>query len=286
MKTRKKKQLKKNTQHFVDKTKTMAAKASDSIKETAMEAKEAVLGDKEEAKSAKTSAKIKQTQASDLKENDLILDIRTHLQHAKMALKHPHWHIEAPDINPKEFIKNYHLDGSKTLYIICSTGKKSMEMARKFIDAGYKNVASVIGGIETAKEHGLKMIEHTSWDIQRQAYLTAGALILIGFLLSGMITKIFLIIPFIVGLCLTIQGLSGIALIDNALEKMPWNTSPLPDSSDDDDDEEEDDDGGDDTDDDEDDDDESEEEDEEDDEDTKPKTTSSAQTKKETKTQK
>lgn len=224
MKPHKKKQLKKSTHNLVQKTKNMALKAGETIKETAEKAEKEILPDKEKKDTAtKETGKIKQTQASDLKPNDLILDIRTHLQHAKMALKQPHWHIEAPDINPIEFIKNYHLDGSKTLYIICSTGKKSMEMARKFIKAGYKNVASVIGGMSSAKEEGLKMIEHTSWDIQRQAYLTAGAGILIGFLLSGMTTRLFLIIPFLIGLCLTIQGLSGIALIDNVLEKMPWN---------------------------------------------------------------
>jgi len=61
--------------------------------------------------------KIKQIDARQLKETDLILDIRSHIRHSKIALKYPHWHVEADDVNPKEFIRQYHLDGSKTLYM-------------------------------------------------------------------------------------------------------------------------------------------------------------------------
>ncbi len=249
MKSRKKKAFKKKTsvtQNVKNTAKEMGAsvketaqKVGNKISQTAQNAKEKVFDDDETAKEPNDEAtdtenessdmpnipdsKVKQVKAESLKENDLILDIRTHFQHAKEALKHPHWHIEATDVDPCDFMCTYHIEPSKTLYIICSTGRKSMDMAKKFIAAGYKNVASVIGGISAAKEAGLKMIEHTAWNVQRQAYLTAGALILIGFLLSGMITKLFLIVPFLVGLCLAIQGLSGIALIDGVLEKMPWN---------------------------------------------------------------
>ena len=248
MKSRKKKAFKKKpsiTQKARNTAKNMGAsvketaqKVGNKVSETAQEAKDKIAqsietdsddttenqqDDGHEETPRIPDSKVKQVKAENLKDNDLILDIRTHFQHAKEALMHPHWHIEAADVDPCEFMRTYKIDPSKTLYIICSTGRKSMDMAKKFIAVGYKNVASVIGGIGAAKEVGLKMIEHSAWNVQRQAYLTAGALILIGFLLSGMITKLFLIVPFLVGLCLTIQGLSGIALIDGVLEKMPWN---------------------------------------------------------------
>ncbi len=248
MKSRKKKAFKKKpsiTQKARNTAKNMGAsvketaqKVGNKVSETAQEAKDKIAqsietdsddttenqqDDSHEETPRIPDSKVKQVKAENLKDNDLILDIRTHFQHAKEALMHPHWHIEAADVDPCEFMRTYKIDPSKTLYIICSTGRKSMDMAKKFIAVGYKNVASVIGGIGAAKEVGLKMIEHSAWNVQRQAYLTAGALILIGFLLSGMITKLFLIVPFLVGLCLTIQGLSGIALIDGVLEKMPWN---------------------------------------------------------------
>lgn len=248
MKSRKKKAFKKKpsiTQKARNTAKNMGAsvketaqKVGNKVSETAQEAKDKIAqsietdsddttenqqDDSHEETPRIPDSKVKQVKAENLKDNDLILDIRTHFQHAKEALMHPHWHIEAADVDPCEFMRTYKIDPSKTLYIICSTGRKSMDMAKKFIAVGYKNVASVIGGIGAAKEAGLKMIEHSAWNVQRQAYLTAGALILIGFLLSGMITKLFLIVPFLVGLCLTIQGLSGIALIDGVLEKMPWN---------------------------------------------------------------
>jgi len=167
--------------------------------------------------------KIKQIDARQLKETDLILDIRSHIRHSKIALKYPHWHVEADDVNPKEFIRQYHLDGSKTLYILCTTGEKSRQMAQKFIEADYPNVAILTGGIIQAKTSGLRMIEHHYWNMQQQKDLIVGIIILTGFVLCFLMSMIFLILPVMIGFILIIQGILGQNQIEKMLMKCPWN---------------------------------------------------------------
>ncbi len=186
----------------------------------------------EKTQQTKDTCKIKNNQGeiyvnviepSELKKDDLILDIRTYLNHAKIALNRPHWHISAEDINPAKFIKDYHLDGSKTLNIICTSGRKSTEMARKFIQAGFNNVTSVIGGIQHAKEEGLDMIEHPVWDIPTQVHFSAGLLILLGCLLGWGISTLFFFIPLIVGIGLIVSAVTGNCTLAKILNEMPWN---------------------------------------------------------------
>lgn len=167
--------------------------------------------------------KIKQIDARQLKETDLILDIRSHIRHSKIALKYPHWHVEAEDVNPKEFIHQYRLDGTKTLYILCTTGEKSFKTAQQFIEAGFFNVSVVSGGIIQAKTSGLRMIEHHYWNMQQQKDLIVGIVILTGFVLCFLFSMIFLILPLMVGFVLIIQGVLGQNQIEKMLMKCPWN---------------------------------------------------------------
>ena len=166
---------------------------------------------------------VRTVDAKILKNDDLILDIRSHIQHGFIALKQPHWHIESADVDPKTFIKDFALDGKKTLYIICNSGHQSIEKARAFIQAGFKNVASVIGGMNAAKSAGLSMIEHPMGYIQKQVPLTAGIGILIGLIGGMMISGWFYLLPFMIGMGLITWGITGECTIEKILKYMPWN---------------------------------------------------------------
>jgi len=166
---------------------------------------------------------MKQVEPKDLKKDDLILDIRTHVQHAKMALKRPHWHVPTADIDIKDFIKHYYLDGKKTLNIICTSGHKASEIARQFAAAGFKNVAVVTGGIMHAKEQGVAMIEHASMPLEQQVHLTAGILIIVGMILAYVFSSLFYVIPLLVGIGFVVSGLTGHCTMSAILKEMPWN---------------------------------------------------------------
>lgn len=166
---------------------------------------------------------VKTIEPNELKQDDLLLDIRPYLQRAQKALARPHWHISFEDLDPAKFIKDYHLDGSKTLYIICRTGRTSLETAKAFIRAGFKNVASVNGGILRAKEQGLNLIEHPVWDIQRQVHFVAGLLVTLSCLFGFFSSTLFYLIAFIIGIFLIISGVTGQCTLSKILKKMPWN---------------------------------------------------------------
>ncbi len=166
---------------------------------------------------------VRSVDAKDLKKDDLILDIRSHFQHAMMKLKQTHWHIEGQDVNPLEFIKKFGLDGQKTLYIICTSGRKSIEKAREFIKAGFKNVASVNGGMKAAFEAGLPMNEHQLWSVQRQVPLTAGIGTIIGIAAGLFISPWFFLLALFIGIGLTTWGMTGECTLEKILNHMPWN---------------------------------------------------------------
>ncbi len=166
---------------------------------------------------------VKTIDASQLKNDDLILDIRSHFQHALRTLKQPHWYMDGRDINPAEFIKNFGLDGEKTLYILCTSGRKSIEKAREFIKAGFKNVASINGGITEAKRLGVPVLEHIRASLQQQVPLTAGTGIVLGLIGGWYLTPWFYLLPLFIGIGLISWGITGECTIEKILNHMPWN---------------------------------------------------------------
>lgn len=65
---------------------------------------------------------MKQVEPKTLKQGDLILDVRTPAEQAEKSLALSHWRTPVDELNPKQFIKEYRLDGKKTLNIVCKQG--------------------------------------------------------------------------------------------------------------------------------------------------------------------
>lgn len=99
---------------------------------------------------------IKKVNAKDLSPNSLILDVRTDDEVKEKSLVFPFLHHDSTTINVGDFIKKHNLDKNKTLNILCKTGKRAMDVAKKFLDEGYKNVQVIEGGIEQAEKDGVK----------------------------------------------------------------------------------------------------------------------------------
>ncbi len=100
---------------------------------------------------------IKKVNAKDLNPDSLILDVRTDDEVKKKSLSLPFLHHDSATIDVGEFIKKHHLDKNKTLNILCRTGKRAMDVAKKFLDEGYKNVQVIEGGLEQAEKDGVKI---------------------------------------------------------------------------------------------------------------------------------
>lgn len=95
-----------------------------------------------------------------LSEESLILDVRTPDEIEEEALSLPFFRRELSKLNPKEFVYEYNLDGTRTLNIICHSGSRSQRAAEMFEKNGFFNVAVVDGGILEAEREGLRMIKN------------------------------------------------------------------------------------------------------------------------------
>lgn len=99
---------------------------------------------------------------SSLNPNSIILDIRSPIDHQKEQLALPHILIEAKDLNPDDFMAKYNPKGDKTINILCTSGGLSSEIAQRFEEKGYDNIAVIIGGIIEAEYEGMDIIKSTS----------------------------------------------------------------------------------------------------------------------------
>ena len=95
---------------------------------------------------------IKKISPKNLKDGDLILDVRTIEEVAKKCLAMPFLHEDY------DFIKKHKLDKNKTLNVLCRSGKRALDVAKKFFEEGYKNIQVIEGGIEQAEKDGIKVI--------------------------------------------------------------------------------------------------------------------------------
>lgn len=95
-----------------------------------------------------------------LTKDSIILDVRGDEDYAHERLELPHILIKADDVNPDKFMAKYNPDGAKVVNILCTSGGLASEVAEKFEDAGYSNVAVVVGGIIEAEYEGVKVLKN------------------------------------------------------------------------------------------------------------------------------
>ena len=100
---------------------------------------------------------IQEISPSELKQGDLILDVRTPEEHEMTALAQKHWLVPLDQLNAARFVQEHKLDGSKPLYILCRSGKRAKIAAEQFKKAGFKKAVVIRGGIIAAEKNGLKI---------------------------------------------------------------------------------------------------------------------------------
>ena len=95
-----------------------------------------------------------------LGKDSIILDVRSDEEYALERLALPHILIKADDVNPEEFMAEYNPNGDKTVNILCTSGGMASAVAEKFEEAGYENVAVVVGGIIEAEYEGVTVLKN------------------------------------------------------------------------------------------------------------------------------
>lgn len=113
-------------------------------------------------------------------------------------------------------------DGKKLVFH-CKAGKRSSNAASKWADYfGAPDAYNLKGGIDAWKKSGLSTLSNQvgSRNIQSQAYIGSGILVLLGTFLSALLTKWFLLIPAFIGLVLIYAGIKGTSYLSYALSKI------------------------------------------------------------------
>lgn len=165
----------------------------------------------------------------------VILDVRTHIEHAEKHIDFGHAHVPLDDLKPTDFMMRHGLDRDADVYILCRSGKRATQAAEKFADEGYRNVKVIEGGIIACEDCGHDIKGHGAGasassiktkgpiSLERQVRIAAGLFTAMGAALGLFVNPAFTIIPLFVGCGLIFAGVTdrcGMALV---LTKAPWN---------------------------------------------------------------
>lgn len=167
--------------------------------------------------------------------HEIILDVRTKMEHAEKYIGLGHANVPLDELNPTDFMMRHGLDRDATVYLLCRSGKRAALAAEKFIAEGYKNVQVIEGGINACEDWGYEIKGDNAKSsvadlktkvpltLERQVRIAVGMLTAFGAILGLLVHPYLTIIPLITGIGLIVAGITdrcGLALL---LTKAPWN---------------------------------------------------------------
>jgi rhodanese-related sulfurtransferase len=167
----------------------------------------------------------------------VILDVRTDMEHNEKRLQSNHLHTPLDQLSPSEFINENGISADTAVYFLCRSGKRATQAAQKFIEYGHLNVLVIEGGIEACEACSHQLTGHlisvnsatnhrkinAPLSLERQVRIAAGAMTAIGALLALTVSPYFASMPLTIGSGLIFAGITnrcGLALL---LTKAPWN---------------------------------------------------------------
>ena len=156
-------------------------------------------------------------------EGALLIDVRSPAEyrsiHAKGSLCFPLDKLQKNANEIKPVIEDY-----DSILLICKSSGRT-EIAYDILDKQFnKKFCIVEGGTDAWTKNDLPIITDTgSISLERQARICAGAIVLLGCLLTFFVSKWFILIPVIVGAGLLNAGITDWCGMGLLLAKMPWN---------------------------------------------------------------
>ena len=119
-------------------------------------------------------------------------------------------------------------DKTKKIVLQCESGSRS-KLAAKKLQALSKDlkIYSLDGGIRNWVEKNYAIVEgiavNNKLPLNRQVQITAGIIIVLGIVLTKLMSRLFIIIPLFIGCGLIFAGISGWCGMASLLALMPWN---------------------------------------------------------------
>jgi rhodanese-related sulfurtransferase len=147
-----------------------------------------------------------------------IVDVRSETEFAAA-------HIPGAKCIPLQQLPLRHADlGDRDLVLVCEAGARAC-IAQKSLSQRSGRVFVLDGGTRAWREAGLPTIAvlGTHWSLERQVRLGAGVMILIGVLLTLLVSNVWILMPLFTGAGLTFSGATDICMMARLLARMPWN---------------------------------------------------------------
>ena len=116
------------------------------------------------------------------------------------------------------------------LVLVCQSGNRSQQGLRELLQRGHRHLLSDLeGGIPAWQQAGLPMrkLRNAPLPLMRQVQIAAGALVLLGLILSNTVAPAWILLTWFVGGGLVFAGVSGFCGMARLLAVMPWNRVSL-----------------------------------------------------------
>lgn len=113
----------------------------------------------------------------------------------------------------------------RPLLLVCRSGKRAAQAARKLQQLGFQNLAILEGGMEAWQQIGLPVAvaERQPWSLERQVRIAAGGMVALSALLGLALTPWFFAWTLFVGAGLVFAGVTDVCMMASLLGKLPWN---------------------------------------------------------------
>lgn len=112
----------------------------------------------------------------------------------------------------------------KQIVLVCQSGTRASQAQQKLIDIEIEAGSVLEGGIAAYEKSGGEVVRGTQrWAMDRQVRMTAGSLVLLGFLGSKLISPKLGYLSAAIGAGLAYSAASNSCAMASLLSKMPWN---------------------------------------------------------------
>ena len=152
----------------------------------------------------------------------VLIDVREPDEHARER-------IAGARLVPLSRLETGNLLGEpgRSLVFHCNSGNRTAQAAALLARAGDREVYQLAGGLQAWKRAGLPVVvdRRAPLPLMRQVQIGAGSLVLLGTVLTALVSPWLLVIPAFVGAGLVVAGITGFCGMARLLARMPWNRS-------------------------------------------------------------
>ncbi|MFT7640695.1 MAG: rhodanese-related sulfurtransferase [Pirellulaceae bacterium] len=132
--------------------------------------------------------------------------------------------VPLDSLDPDKVMKERKGTAGDPLYVICSSGNRSLKACQQLTAAGHTNVVNVAGGTQAWDEAGLPVVRgKKAMSLERQVRIAAGFLVLLGAVAGFLVHPYFVGLSAFVGVGLMFAGITDSCAMGMLIAKMPWN---------------------------------------------------------------